>query len=295
MMEKIPIILITDHNYVLATRIAIRSLFKYKHMGNRYAVVVLGVSLHPGDAEVIKSEGPDIEVRDCDPGRYSDIQCLNHVSTAALFKFDLPQLFPQYDKVIYVDSDVLILDDLSRLYSFDLAGCYAAMVKDYRAMAMLKFHEKMQIDNYYFSGLFVADLSLWRRDGMTEKMIELKRHNTYNGCMDQDVFNVAFAGRILTLPVNYNCPAMLWWGTDAELSAFYSGDELSVMRELRDGKIVPGHIVVLHYFMRSKPWVSLRNSRPMRYWWRFLTPSERVKLYSSLIVKKIQKVLRCNK
>ncbi len=288
----IPVVMITDRNYVLATRITIRSMLQFKHPDTEYRIHVLGIGLEPGDAAALRSEGGTIEIMAV-PDRYRDFCKANtHVSTAALYKFDMPNLFPQYDKIIYTDVDVLILDDLTELFQRDVSNVYAALVKDYRGMAMLKLHEKLGLRNYYFSGMMLANLERWRREGLYEKFIELKKNNTFNGFMDQDVFNVAFHDEVLTLPVRYTSPTMKYWGPEGMLEAFYQGDEYRQINDFRHGKIIPGDTVFVHYFMKSKPWISLRNDKLMRYWWRFLTPREAIRLYARIIVMKVRKLFR---
>lgn len=289
-MEKppIPVVMITDSNYVFATRITIRSMLRFKKPDTEYAIYVLGVSLTDKDRTDLKKESPEIEVMSM-PDRFREFcKVHTHVSTAALYKFALADLFPQYDRIIYTDVDVLILDDLTELFQRDLGGAYAGLVRDYRGMALMRLHEKMGLENYYFSGLILANLTRWRKEDLCPKFLELKQNNTFNGFMDQDVFNVAFHGDVLSLPVKYCSPTMKYWGPPGTLEKFYHGDELRQIDDFRHGKIVPGDTVFVHYFMKSKPWISLRNDKLMRFWWRFLTPGERIRLYSSLIFRKVR-------
>ena len=282
--------MITDSNYVLPTRIAIRSMLRYKRPDTEYAIHILGVSLTEKDMAELKTEYAGVDIMEC-ADRYRDFcKCFTHVSTAALYKFDMAELFPQYEKIIYIDSDVLVLDDLTELFSLDVSGVYAAVVKDLRGMSQLKLQDKLGLKYYFFSGMMVANLTRWRTEKLREQFLEKKKANTYNGCMDQDVFNVVFHDCIRILPVRYNCPSMLWWGAEGALEAFYSGDELRQISEFREGKIIPGDTVVIHYFMKAKPWISLRNNVYMRYWWRFLTPGERVRLYGTLVLKKVMRL-----
>ena len=48
----------------------------------------------------------------------------------AYLKFDLPDLIPHQDKVLYLDSDVIIQKDLTDLFEINIKDYYAGAVKD---------------------------------------------------------------------------------------------------------------------------------------------------------------------
>ncbi len=62
----------------------------------------------------------NIELLDLE-NKYKDLDLKHlYVSKAALFKFDLAEIFKNYDKVLYLDSDILILRDFSKLLKTDI-------------------------------------------------------------------------------------------------------------------------------------------------------------------------------
>ncbi|MDD3887085.1 MAG: glycosyltransferase [Victivallaceae bacterium] len=291
----IPVVMITDPNYVFAARITIRSMLKSRKPDTRYEIHVLGVGLSDADVAALRLEDPTVDVRN-EGNRYRDFcKCHTHVSTAALYKFDMADLFPQYDKVLYIDVDVLVLDDLTELFNMDISSVYASAVLDYRGMALLDYHKKMGLQYYFFSGMMVCNLARWRSENLRDKFLEIKKNGKLNGCMDQDVFNLVFHDEIRVLELKYDCPTMRYWGKPGLLESFYRGEELAGAQRFTRGLIEPGrNVVVLHYFMKSKPWKSLRNDRYMRYWWRFLTPKEAVRIYSGLLWSKFTALFHRN-
>lgn len=60
--------------------------------------------------------------------KYKDIKQLAHVPLASLLKFDICDLIPQYDKLLYLDGDIIVRQDLSELYQTDLNDNYVAGV-----------------------------------------------------------------------------------------------------------------------------------------------------------------------
>ena len=99
------------------------------------------------------------------------------VSTAALFKFDLPNLLPDsIEKVLYLDGDIIVQGDLSELYSTDISDVYAGVVKDYRGLTLKgDFNERLKINHtaYFNSGVLLLNLSLLRNDNLPEKLLNI--------------------------------------------------------------------------------------------------------------------------
>ena len=121
-MEKahIPVVFICDENYALPTAVAITSL-KVNRKESAYSVYVLGVGLTKDSTARLNSlngAGFSVFVKDAELSDTQKNVAINRerVTLAALLKFDLPVLFPEYDKLLYIDSDVLIQRDLAALF-----------------------------------------------------------------------------------------------------------------------------------------------------------------------------------
>ena len=129
-MSNIPIVYITDDNYVMPTIVSITSLME--NMEKSHPVFVLGINLSEKNKDYFKVF-KNIELLDLE-NKYKDLDLKHlYVSKAALFKFDLAEIFKNYDKVLYLDSDILILRDFSKLLKTDIEKYYAAVLKDISA------------------------------------------------------------------------------------------------------------------------------------------------------------------
>ena len=54
-----------------------------------------------------------------------------YVTSAAIFKFDIANILSDYNKVLYIDCDTIILKDLTELFEINLNDYYVAVVKDF--------------------------------------------------------------------------------------------------------------------------------------------------------------------
>ena len=97
-------------------------------------------------------------------------------SATAMYKFHIPQILKEIDKVIYLDGDIIVNSDLYELYSIDLSNKYVGVVKD--ICGAIKRHYRSFIKNkifYFNSGVMLLDLKSMRYLNISSKLIEMKK------------------------------------------------------------------------------------------------------------------------
>ncbi|CEL25359.1 glycosyltransferase family 8 protein [Methanobacterium formicicum] len=133
--SKLAIVFISDDNYATCTAVAINSLYINKDRNNSYEIFVIshGISnTNKNRLEKLSKKNFVVKIIDIqDTKEYSSVKKhREHVSTTAMFKFDIPNILKSHDKVLYIDGDVLILKDLKDLFDMDFEDNYAIVVKD---------------------------------------------------------------------------------------------------------------------------------------------------------------------
>ncbi len=178
-----------------------------------------------------------------------------HLGRFASFKISLQKIFiadylSGLNKVLYLDADTLVQQDLSEVYNTNLKGLYAAAAKD---GLMYQFPQHVAgLDlkgrSFYFnSGVMLLNLAQIREDGIMRKaVIYFNTHNEIFG--DQDVLNAVFADKVIPLSYRYNCNSTFFEEKDAAfLSNFYAETVPQTPREVYDSA------AILH-FAGHKPW-----------------------------------------
>ncbi len=236
MKNNISIVYICDEKYVMPTCVSIQSIYENRKV-SVYDIYIIGVDLSQKSKNRIKSiklSGINIHLLEFE-NKYKDLNT-NHVyvSKAALFKFDIPNILPDLDKVLYLDGDTIVLDDLSELFNTDITEYYAGVVRDFPAYYVRKDYEEVGLYDYFNSGVMLMNLNNLRNNKIPEKLLEYKLQSNSTRYMDQDCFNVIFSGHIKFLDPKYN-----YMSSHVDLyKKFY----------LKDGKPVIVH------FASSKPW-----------------------------------------
>lgn len=203
-MKRIPLVFICDANYAMPTAVVMTSVVANKNADTHYEFIILGTGLN----EDIKNKlmaaagGETVRIIDFDVQKYQNMMSKTHVSVAALCKFEIADILKDYDKVLYLDGDIIVQDDLRALYETDIDGFYAAAVKD--AYVLQERKDGFKLEGYFNSGVMLLNCKKMREDNMAEKLWELKLAHRDLLFMDQDVFNLAFCNKVRYLDLRYN-------------------------------------------------------------------------------------------
>lgn len=105
------------------------------------------------------------------------------------------KIFPDLDKILSLDIDTMVVDDISELWELDLSNYYLAGVRDIKYLCKGSF--------YMNGGVVMHNLKKIREDYFDEIAISLLNTQRWR-YPEQDVFNKIGQGHILELPSMYN-------------------------------------------------------------------------------------------
>ena len=109
------------------------------------------------------------------------------------------------DKVLYLDADTIINNQLDELIEIDLNGKTIGMVLDSLGASHKKQIGLSAKDDYYNSGVIIFDMKKWRQRGYSHKIVEhVKQERNNYPAPDQDLLNVVCRGDTFRLDVKYN-------------------------------------------------------------------------------------------
>lgn len=204
--DIISIVYICDDNYVIPTCVSIQSIYENRQK-SIYDIYIIGVDLSNENKNLFKRinlSGININLLEF-TNKYKDLNT-NHVyvSKAALFKFDIPNILKDLDKVLYIDSDTIILGDLKELFAIDIKDFYAGVVRDYPAYYQKQDYVDINTSDYFNSGLMLFNLERLRAFNVFKQLLDYKVNSKLTRYMDQDSFNVVFNGNVKYLAPEYN-------------------------------------------------------------------------------------------
>lgn len=127
------------------------------------------------------------------------------------YRIFLPEMFPQYDKGVYLDSDIIVNDDIAKLFETDLNGNLVAATVDMSTQGdelLCKYFDEVvgvKHDKYFNSGVLVIDFEKFREEEFCEHFLYLlNKYDFDTVAPDQDYLNAMCAGRVEYLDAAWN-------------------------------------------------------------------------------------------
>lgn len=250
----IPVALISDDNFIMPTCVAVTSLIKNKSPETFYDIFILMAECQEeSEKRVMMLEDPGcaIHLIRVSLEKYAGIKQLAHISRACLLKFDLCDLIPEYDKIIYLDGDVIVRGDLADLYHVDLKGSYAAGVKEMDSM----LDDRGNVN----AGILVFNAKRIREENLSATLRKTRISLGDRGSMDQQTFNIVTGKDYQYLPVKYNCVIGRLIGkqriveyTTERINKLYGTSYQTVDAVMDDA-------LIFHFATGNKPWIYTFN------------------------------------
>ena len=189
--NSINIVFTTDKEYSSYLKVALKSLILNKDKDSIYNIYILSIDLNKKTQEELKTfKQNDVEINTV-PLKVKTLDKIIdkkinffYVSRADLFKFFIPEMFQNFDKILYLDSDILVLGDLSSLYNTDIQDKYIAVLRRYSYPVDLK-------EVRYNIGIILFNIQNCIKSNLTSKLLYTKNHNNDNNSITQATFNLA--------------------------------------------------------------------------------------------------------
>ena len=229
--DAVAIMLATDDNYAPYASVMIQSIKENASANRNYDIVVVG-SLSDNNKKLLEGmakENIAIRVVDINPLVESigvSIFALTlHFTIETYYRFFIPRLFSQYEKVLYLDVDMVALHDVAELFDTDMGDNWWAVTNDRPVTVMRSVPGTWHKDTFapYLtktlkmdseSGYFQAGVMLWNvrqclQDNVFEQLIDKLKVIGTPKYVDQDVMNSLANGKhIRWFPSHWN--AQTW-------------------------------------------------------------------------------------
>lgn len=246
------IVFICDEEYAIPTAVAIKSIEETNN--GKKSIYIVSPSLKEETKLFLKSlennsTSINVLIYKKEVKEFA-IQGL-HVSPAAIIKFDLPHIFRNKNKILYLDSDILVRGDITPLFSIDIENNYAAVVKDFKPLTYKPSQlVKLNVFHtaYFNSGVMLLNLEKLRKDGIRDKLYKY-RASGINYFMDQDALNVIFAENVKYLDLK--------WNTISSTVGAFNKDELAEyynLGQIKSKSDIYDQAIIIHLTTKYKPW-----------------------------------------
>lgn len=259
MKKEIPVFFSSDDNYLPFLDVAIGSLIENASRECKYRIIILNTGISSdGMATVMAREcdGFRIEFTDITDrlsGIKSRLKDVYHFSLVTYYRLFIGSLFPEYDKIVYLDCDLVVLGDVSRLYNTDIGDSIIAAAPEAFVRSTPEFREYasealgVNPDEYVNAGVLLMNLEAFRENRIEEKFINLISEYDFD-LIDPD-----------QAYLNYLCRGKIY-----ELNNGWNKEPINTPCE--------GEKCIVHYALYKKPW-QYDDVIDGEYFWFYATRS----------------------
>lgn len=265
MKQTVPIFFACNDKYVPYLDVAIISLVATVSKERDYKITVLKSDISEENQAILKRHATDnvsiefFDVKEMLEPVKDKLPEMFYFSVAAYFRFFIETSFPQYDKAIYLDSDVILLNDIGKLYDTDVGDNLLAAAYEQNTDRSPMFTDYVEniigipYYTYFNSGVMVMNLKEFRKFKVQERFLDmLTKYNFDSLAPDQEYLNVICHGRVKHLPTGWN------------KHSFPESPE--------------GELNLCHYALSNKPW-HYADTINGEHFWKYAKDSE---FYASL-------------
>ncbi|MBQ2702144.1 MAG: glycosyltransferase family 8 protein [Clostridia bacterium] len=256
--QTIPVFYAADRNYLPYLAVSVSSLKANANKNHRYEIYVL-----TSDQELLKTEKlkkyeeEDFSIEFVDVTAYledvkNSLQLRDYYTGATYYRIFIASMFPDLDKALYIDSDTVLLGDVSELYNVELSDTLIGAIPDGAVAAVeeFKIYTKYTLgidaENYYNAGVVLMNLAAFRKENFYARFCNLLKAYKFCVAQDQDYLNVLCKDRVTYIGEEWNRMPI-------------GGDEETPK--------------LIHYNLTLKPW-HYENILFSEYFWRYAKETE---------------------
>lgn len=264
--ERIPVFYACDDNFVKYTIVSMHSMMANASKEYQYRIHILNTDIREDMKQLAyEMQNENFEIRFDDVTDYlksinDKLPLRDYYSKTTYYRMFIAEMYPEYEKAIYIDSDTIVLGDISGLYEHDLGDCFVGAARD---------QVMVQVDNYgtyvekvlgidrnqnFNAGLLLINCKQFRENFVLDQFIELLHQYNFVVTQDEDYLNLICKNHVLWLDQKWNTEVF--------------GEIITPFEEIQ----------ILHYIMVSKPW-HYEDCRLGEVFWKY---AKETKVYEEI-------------
>ena len=275
--DNVPVVFSANNYYVPYLSALLQSLAENTSADNNYDLIILHRDISDKNKQLLIGQigRTNISLRFYNVTQamsaYDNLPLRGHFKIETYFRLLLPELFTHYDKILYLDSDMIVCGDVADLYATDITGNLIAACKDADTAGLYNGYEpqkKAYMDkvlkikhpyDYFQAGTLLMNLAEFRKTYSTKEMMDNAGSYPWE-LLDQDVLNHLAEGKTLFVDMAWN--VMVDWRY-IRIRDIIGRAPRSLYYEYMLARKKPK---ILHYAGPDKPWSDPESDFAEIFW-----------------------------
>lgn len=253
---EIPIFFACDEGFVKYMMVSMKSIMENADRSRKYHIYILHMGITEAtQAKVLAMADEEfaidfVDVTDKMRSIADKLPIRDYYSNTTYFRLFIPDMFPQYRKALYIDSDTIVVGNIAELYDHKLGKLYAGVCPD-RVVAQTDilgdYVEKVlgvKRARYFNAGVMLMNCSQFRENHLLDEFLEMLHIYLFVVAQDQDYLNLICKNQVLYMEPKWNAQVF---------------GELACPEE---------EVGLFHFNMAAKPW-HYEDCRLAEYFWKY--------------------------
>lgn len=249
MTKKINIVFASDNSYVQHLITAITSLLENTKDKENIIINIIDGGISEENRmflnNTIKKYGSLLVLKKIDTKLLKNVVINGHITDATYYRILIPSIFGKdIEKIIYLDSDIIVRNDIREFWNIDIEGYSLGAVRiyDYSGHATLKVPSEAK---YFNAGILLMNLKVWRERNISQKVLEyIKNYPERLISWDQDALNGVLYDDWKEIDLKWNLRSQLF-ESDYQNAGLTNEDEF--IQLITEPSII-------HFTTATKPW-----------------------------------------
>lgn len=212
----IPIFFAADNEYTPFLCVSIASLKEKASKEYNYQIYILNTGIC-NEYQMILNQYNDVDfhIHYVDVTKKLDViserlHTRDYYSKTTYYRLFIADLFPEYDKAIYLDSDICVVDDISKFYNIEIGDNWVGAISDNAVNVTYEFVEYVDkvvgvpVPNYFNAGILILNLKKFREIKFLDLFADLLGKVKFTVAQDQDYLNALCVGHVHFISKKWN-------------------------------------------------------------------------------------------
>jgi len=275
--RNIPIFFACSDMFVPYFSAMLISLIEHTSEENNYDLILLHTDIQTQNQKML---GEMVSERQNISLRFVNVSSLvgcrkwkanSHISTYSFYRLTVNMVFAAYDKIVWLDADMIVKRDVAELYRVDMGDNLLAAVADpdfigeyCGAVPRVKKYANEELGikapfSYFQAGVLIFNVCQFRKTFQDDELLDFAESREFLYA-DQDVLNVKCTGCVHFLDMRWN---VLTDNAGSRISAIISYAPKRVYDAYLESRQDP---YIIHYAGDRKPWIDPSSDFAMDFW-----------------------------
>lgn len=262
--SAISVVMASNNSFSPYLSVLLQSVIDASDEKKKYDLVVLhtDISAH-NQSKIMQMKTDHVSIRFFNVKDYVQnisFQVHHHLSKETFYRYFIPDIFAEWDKILYLDADMIVKQDVAELFEEKLDGYLLGAVVDIESSGNCKGDESYKrylqtevgLENpaqYFQAGILLFNLTEFRRQVKTKELIDKTLEKDWR-MLDQDVLNWKCQGKVKFVDMKWNV-MMNWIYCGKSRMDMMKQAPYMLYQEYLSARKMP---CIIHYAGAWKPW-----------------------------------------